>query len=522
MPASRAADRSGEMGLDVFAATEIVQRLDAIGGVFDVAVGEWRVWPAVKRLLHERLLRDATPANPGTGGAVYPRNRQLAAAAIAAWQLARERGWRRHPQTIALTRSLDYRQERPDGTIENAYLGPLFDLDEPPLPFFVIENPNRIGHLPNVSGPRHLYEDALHLSASALARHPRIRRRTRDAAVTLSPLLVSGGYPLHRDRLTELLHRELAAFEARRIVYRRLFEHRSARALLVIDADGVPAQIAAAKECGATVLELQHGAMPAVHIGYSWPKEMRSLKPCLPVPDRILVYGRHDRETLLQGGFWAEEEVVAVGSPRIDRCRRESQGSRARPAGTLRLIFTTQWTTREAAIQFWRGFLAAAERLGFPVELQVKVHPVEEEALPVYRQSLERDFPALCRVVPPNPVSTHDAIAASDVHLSFYSSCLMESIALGVPTISIRGGPVPGGYIAWMRVPALTEAMREVASPGELVELLASLGPGSEALRRWTEETRRQGMEFFAEGFADQVVEVLREVKGSRADLSRT
>jgi hypothetical protein len=278
----------------------------------------------------------------------------------------------------------------------------------------------------------------------------------------------------------------------------------------LIDSNSRFGQIAAAKELNIPVIELQHGAMGANNAQYQWHSSLSPYKPLMPIPDKILVYGRLWQDMLVAGGFWNYKEVIPAGSARMDRFRAsvlEKEASKNHDEA-FRILYTTQWKLQESAVEFWRRFMEIAEkRLPFQCQLRIKPHQSEHRPEQVYQTLLNR-FSDKCEIVS-NATSTFEAILNADVNVSYASSVLLESAGLGVPSVSICEPMVPGGIAQYMGMQSLRESIVHVISPEELIELLAQHPPGSTALSRWRQSTENEGKRFFTEGFFERAEQVI-------------
>jgi hypothetical protein len=295
----------------------------------------------------------------------------------------------------------------------------------------------------------------------------RLRAVARDIGRIASAEL---GLPLSED----IIFRRLASFS----VYRRLYEKilgrvRPARLLLVTGYSNHALQ-AAAKEFGAAVVELQHGFLDRYHIGYSWGSAARDLKPRMPIPQRILLYGDHWKRHLLADGFWSDEDLVVVGSARMDDYRR-----RRRETSDERLIVVTAQTVdTPRLIQFLSQFLRVMKHAGKKTKLVVKLHPSTttkcEYDCAVFRESGASVFLSV------EEPSTFELLSRAYCHVSIFSSCHFEAIGLGVPTVVL---PLSGSE----RMAPLVQAghATAVSSPEELASVicLGTLAVPSEAVR---------------------------------------
>jgi hypothetical protein len=338
------------------------------------------------------------------------------------------------------------------------------------------------------------YHSAAEQLALLLMADPRLGR----TAASLNRWLERADIPLERAARGRKVLLSLALFEAKRRIFRRLFRRLGLRALVGTYAPGRYGEIAAARELGLPVVELQHGVVGSRCPDYAWPAELKACKADMPLPDRIAVFGPAFRELLLRSGFWNRAEVVATGAAAME-AHRSSAPARNRRPGPLRLLFMTQAPTRIAAIAFWRELAACSNFVARGYQVAIKVHPEEAEHSEAYRaiiQAVPERFSLLAGDV--NPI---DAMLAADVVVSYNSMALIEALALGRAAISICGGPVPDGFAGSFGLPEIIGAMAHVTSPAALLEVIGERAEGDGRLAQWHGEATRAGRDYFSDGF---------------------
>jgi hypothetical protein len=138
------------------------------------------------------------------------------------------------------------------------------------------------------------YHSAAEQLALLLMADPRLGR----TAANLNRRLDGADFPLDRAARGRKVLLALALFEAKRRIFRRLFKRLGLRALVGTYAPGRYGEIAAARELGLPVVELQHGVVGSRCPDYAWPAELKACKADMPLPDRIAVFGPAFRELL--------------------------------------------------------------------------------------------------------------------------------------------------------------------------------------------------------------------------------
>jgi len=322
-------------------------------------------------------------------------------------------------------------------------------------------------------GPRHLFTDGQMLDMSlgaVVVRDDEARRQADVVLAVLSARLAELDQPLTAREHTTLRHFMVqGARRFRRALrwYRKLMQQLAPRVLVLTNAYNEHGVVAAARERGLPVVEFQHGQIHPNHPGYMWTDAARAWRRRLAIPDQVATYGAYWSGLLTRSGFWRSEEVPAIGSISMDRLRHE----RSAPADRDRpqIIFTTQFATRSWTVPLLREFIDRAEAAGVAFDLIVKVHRGEHQYIDEYR-ALARGSRAV-RVLSAYEGDTLALIAASDVHVSGWSTCHFESVGLGTPTVVLRSA----GTAALADLEQFAEVW-QASSAEELLEAVQRIG----------------------------------------------
>lgn len=319
---------------------------------------------------------------------------------------------------------------------------------------------------------------------------PRLEERSRHAlvprSVTTSLLETVAGSVVPRlpasrevERIAAELSRAvrtrlgLAAFDERTVAsalsgfrwqswaYRWLLNRVRPEAVLVTD-PSEHALVAAAKTRGVLTAELQHGVTDRYHAGYSWGRYAQRYRPRMPVPNRILVYGEHWRRELAAGGFWGED-VIVVGSPRLDAYRRDGQFARERPDVVL---VTTQGIEPERLTEFLAAYLR--DSAGASTRLVLKLHPIFDADPLRYITALGGN-PRVKVIAGNEDPSTFELLVDAVVHVSVSSATHYDALGFGVPTVVL---PLRGHDVV---MPLVAAGHARLASePKELAAVVAA------------------------------------------------
>jgi hypothetical protein len=224
------------------------------------------------------------------------------------------------------------------------------------------------------------------------------------------------------------VHRMLRHFRWLKATYRWLLRRVSPQWLLVADPGETPL-VAAARELGVQVAELQHGLLDRVHAGYAWSDYATQYRAHMPVPDRLFLFGEHWRRELALSSFWGDALRV-VGSPRIERYRAMRQKNRGDSSRLA--VVTTQGIETPRMIAFVRE-LALRARAAMPLRVIVKLHPVYDQSAQPYRDGLA-DVAEVGVLMASEGPATFALLTEADLHLSISSSVHYDALALGVRT----------------------------------------------------------------------------------------
>ena len=262
---------------------------------------------------------------------------------------------------------------------------------------------------------------------AAILRRVRPSRDVVDVAAQFSRVIRG---PLNLpDVDEEWVARRLYRFSSLRSVYAALLRRVRPSYVLVVNASH-HGLMAAAREHGAIVLELQHGIADRSHASYSWSASAARYRPMMPVPDRLLLYGEYWKGELSGSGFWGENLRV-VGSPRLDRYRRKG---RTRDQTPRRIVFTTQGLDRARVGVFLTQFL---ERLGntVPCRLAIKLHPIYDVDKAPYLEAFRPFLDRVDVIGGDEWPSTFELLRDAHVHVSIASASHYDAVGLGIPTV---------------------------------------------------------------------------------------
>lgn len=254
----------------------------------------------------------------------------------------------------------------------------------------------------------------------------------------------------------------------------------------------------AAKKRGIPVVEIQHGIIYPSHPGYAIivPNGRQMF---LPIPEKILVYGEKFKEYLsIATPLYQNRVIRVVGSPRLNKFLAIMQrNGRTAIRNSVRkklnlqdnqivIVMTTQKPVANRLAAFCQESLRI---LPAHVHICLKPHPGElGKGLAVYRM-LTKD--RRVTIVTDNDIDLYELLIASDLHVSSYSTVLLEAMALGVPNfvIELEDGLSVTNMFA-------IDSFGVIRNPQEILEVISRL----ESEPSWISYLVERGLET-SEGF---------------------
>jgi hypothetical protein len=191
--------------------------------------------------------------------------------------------------------------------------------------------------------------------------------------------------------------------------------------------------VAAARERGIRVLEMQHGIVDRYHPAYAWSDYATPYRKRMPVAQRLLVYGDYWKEELSQSEFW-RDAVDVVGSSRIDRYRTIPRTS---GAGPYRILVTADGIESVDTIRVVRELIQSAQ--GQELEVIIKLHPVYGALDDEIRSAFASESRVSVRRATEGD-STFRLLRGVDLHASIASASHYDALGLYTPTVIIGAG----------------------------------------------------------------------------------
>ena len=396
-------------------ASAILQQMEMKHDLLHHKIAGWSVWP----LLRFSISRELQNLPLDKGGTGLSRAQLVRCAAADLIEFA----WVRRAPYVAKTFS-SLQVERSAGRKKDIF----FDDIPGTEGYYKIEVINSprvyLDSTPSLT-PRDISTTALNLLTDRLARR-RPPPGLSPVARALSDCIRS---ELGLEHYTaDAVEAALAGFVWGKKMNRHLLARVRPKCLLLADTADY-AITAAARELRINVVEFQHGFTHRHFPGNSWTADSLRHKSTMALPHRILVFGPHWQRELAALGFWSDELRI-VGSTRVDTYRRQSS---QREDQVCTLVVTTQGTDTERLIAFLADFVREARgRLAF--KLMIKLHPSYATSARRFNEAFATA--AEVAIVSGSELpSTFELLQRAHLHVSIYSTCHYEALALGIPTV---------------------------------------------------------------------------------------
>jgi len=296
------------------------------------------------------------------------------------------------------------------------------ELEETDVPYLELEG-NYLGwHIRRREGYK-AYTDFIDLASHILKRFVRVNL-TREQEKKLDDVS-SEVFAKTKIKIDIKRHivKNTKLFVGRYNLYRKLFLRLSPRDvyLVVSYSSSNPSLIKAAKECGAKVIEIQHGTFSEYHLGYSYPGRKEALEY---FPDIFFVWSEFWKKYM---GFPVpEENVVVSGFKYLDK---------------QRVKYTNIEKEKDSVVVISQG--ALGEKIARAVlsniryfegrKIRYKLHPGEYDQW--------RSYPSLLKLLDILDVELlqecdlYEVFARSEYQAGVFSTAIYEGIEFGCKTI---------------------------------------------------------------------------------------
>jgi hypothetical protein len=236
---------------------------------------------------------------------------------------------------------------------------------------------------------------------------------------------------VHKTKIQSLVKR----YHAEYLLYRFLFHFRKPKAVFVVCYYTKYGLIRACKKRGIPVFELQHGLVSPGHRAYYFSRDFDSDY----FPDYFLSYGAYSSEVVSQGHVVPKSHTLDYGYTFLDEV-----AGRLSMSQELKAI-----KNRFKKVVCITGQLPVTD---VPLlEMISEVHSLFPEMCFIYKPRFEDSTaisPTSGNFIQHFELNTYELLKYCDYHLTVYSTCAMECLALGTPNIAVD---IKGYYTQFLK-----------------------------------------------------------------------
>jgi hypothetical protein len=286
-------------------------------------------------------------------------------------------------------------------------------------------------------------------------------------------------------------------------VYKSLFKKVNPKIFFLTAPYGNEAIVAAAKEQGIKVVELQHGMIYNHHLGYIYGKHLLDYKDSFPIPDYLLTYGEYWKKLLEKNTFRSKKELISVGNTRIYFWNSKINSEEK----VFRNIFIASiGRVPDKMVEIVDKTLDILDKQEIKIKFSVKLHPGEDisslkkwKKLKIKHKNLE--------IIGGYALNFYESLLKSDFHVSVYSSTHYESINLGKPTAVLN---VEG----WENVKELinSDVAKLISSPNDFVRLINSALKKDKFYQKWLFNTKNKRKDYQEENATEKNVRIIKNL----------
>lgn len=232
--------------------------------------------------------------------------------------------------------------------------------------------------------------------------------------------------------------------------YTELFKKREPKLVFVVVAYENQAIVAAAKDLGITVVELQHGTITDYHLGYSYPKKTRLNGDIKYFPDKILTFG----------DYWINDEtcpidaknIIPIGFPYFES---QSKDFINIPVNDNQVLFISQGVIGK--------YLS---KVAFELASELKEHNIIYKLHPGEYATWRENYPKLVeatsfdnfKVIDNSETPLYKLFAESNYQVGAFSTAIYEGLMFNcktfivdVPGVEYLNDLIDNGYVCKIR-----------------------------------------------------------------------
>ncbi|WP_289060218.1 hypothetical protein [uncultured Zobellia sp.] len=212
--------------------------------------------------------------------------------------------------------------------------------------------------------------------------------------------------------------------QAGKKLYNVLFKFYKPKAIFVVCYYSNFELILAAKKNNIPVIELQHGLVTDSHRAYHYKEK----QPSNLLPDYFLSYGKYASDIVIEGNLFEKTQVLDYGYTFIEEVQERLSISHElqeiKKSFKKTVCITGQLEITDAPLL--KIILNISHKFPDICFIFKPRHYVQDESF--------NSSPNFVRL---GSINTYELLKYCDYHLTVYSTCALEALALGTPTISL-------------------------------------------------------------------------------------
>lgn len=282
-------------------------------------------------------------------------------------------------------------------------------------------------------------------------------------------------------------------------VYKLLFQRLKSELIISSEQPGT-ALLAAANALQIPSIDLQHGIINSTHPQYIYSSKLNAFKSKMPLPSFVGVFGEMHKNILLEKGFWQEEDIVILGSNTVSNNRRKySSDLNKWDKIDKTILIPTQWTV-------FSELTLLLESLGKmnlnTFTVIVKMHPLEPENNVIEYKRIANQFPGRINISGKQN-NVYDLIKNAFFVIGFDTAVLLESVALGVPCITITTKQSPFGIHSMFKNDKLTSVILPIAIDDlqQLQQVIQKAITDKSYYEQWSADSKEKSYYLYAKDY---------------------
>jgi len=225
---------------------------------------------------------------------------------------------------------------------------------------------------------------------------------------------------------------------------------------------------------------------------------MLAVREKMILPNWVGVFGEFHKKILTANGFWNDNEIVVIGSKRVDLNRSRYKNVDT-PDISMTLLLPTQWTVFEEMKTVVKALIP---NLKDGARIILKMHPLENPVHIAGYEDLVKSSGGKLEIAE-KEADIFQLINECRLMIGFDSTVLLESITFGKPAVTIGLPTAPMGIHSLFSETTLESSIMVVPidNLSYLNELIERAFNDHQFYRNWKENAYMSGNELYARNY---------------------